>query len=288
MAAAPAAAITSLVERARYEVIPAGSTEEKVVTHVPRERTVTVTASPAKGLDSTIDLTRRLAGHGYHVVPHLSARLVVDQAHLKDLVDTLVSLGVADVFVPAGDAASPAGRYDGSLALLRDLDALGRPFPQVGITGYPERHPSIHDDVTVQAMWDKREHATYIVSNLCFDPVAYRNWVNRVRARGVTLPVLTGLAGPVDTAKLVSLAAKIGVGTSARMLSKHSGWLLRFAAPGGYNPDRLLARLAPTLTRPDSAIGGLHIFTFNQVAEAEAWRTAQLRRRTPLAATRSP
>ena len=43
-------------------------------------------------------------------------------------------------------------------------------------------------------MWDKRQHATYIVSNLCFDPAGYRNWVLRVRARGVTLPILTGMA----------------------------------------------------------------------------------------------
>lgn len=274
MAGSPAAAIAALIGSARYEVIPAGSTEEKVLEHLPRDRVVTVTASPAKGLDSTIELCGRLARHGYRVVPHLSARLVADEAHLKDIVDTLVAAGVSDVFVPAGDATSPAGKYEGSLALVRDLDTLGRPFRDVGITGYPERHPSIHDDVTVQAMWDKRQHATYIVSNLCFDRAAYRNWVSRVRARGVTLPIRTGLAGPVDTAKLLGLAAKIGVGASARMLSAHTRWFLRFAAPGGYNPDHLLAKLAPILTSPESNISGLHIFTFNQVAEAEAWRTA--------------
>ena len=27
----------------------------------------------------------------------------------------------------------------------------------------------IHDDLTVQSMWDKRRHATHIVSNLTFD-----------------------------------------------------------------------------------------------------------------------
>jgi methylenetetrahydrofolate reductase (NADPH) len=95
--------------------------------------------------------------------------MVRDRAHLADLVDRLVALGVDDVFVPAGDADPPAGIYPGSLDLLADLSELGRPFPAVGITGIPESHPTISDDVTVQAMWDKREHATYIVSNLCFD-----------------------------------------------------------------------------------------------------------------------
>ena len=58
-----------------------------------------------------------------------------------------------------------------------DLAELGRPFAQVGITGYPESHPTIHDDLTVQSMWDKRRYATHIVSNLTFDPAVIRDWV---------------------------------------------------------------------------------------------------------------
>ena len=36
--------------------------------------------------------------------------------------------------------------------LLQDLKELGNPFPEVGITGYPESHPTISDDLTVQAI----------------------------------------------------------------------------------------------------------------------------------------
>ena len=70
--------------------------------------------------------------------------------------------------------------------MLEDLTVLGRPFAHVGITGYPESHPTIHDDLTVQAMWDKRRYMTHIVSNLTFDPKAVRTWVARLRARGIT------------------------------------------------------------------------------------------------------
>ena len=85
------------------------------------------------------------------------------------------------------------------MPLLADLTALGSPFRSVGITGYPESHPSIDDDITVQAMWDKRVHATNIVSNLCFDAKTIRTWLERIRRRGVDLPVHLGLAGPVET-----------------------------------------------------------------------------------------
>ena len=51
--------------------------------------------------------------------------------------------GISSIFVPGGDA-EPAGDYHDALSLLEDLAELGNPFAHVGITGYPESHPSIH------------------------------------------------------------------------------------------------------------------------------------------------
>ncbi|MFF0428028.1 MULTISPECIES: 5,10-methylenetetrahydrofolate reductase [unclassified Streptomyces] len=272
------AGLRALLDSVRYEVLPAKATEDKVLAHVPRDVVVTVTASPVKGLEPTLDLAGRLAANGYRVVPHVPARLLRDEAHLKDVVDRLRGAGVDDVFVPAGDADPPAGTYDGALPVLRGLSELGRPFARVGVTGYPESHPLIHDDVTIQAMWDKREHATYIVSNLCFDPRLLGEWIARIRRRDVTLPVHLGVAGPVQRAKLLTMATKIGVGESTRFLTRHASWFLRFATPGGYSPDRLLARGGKALTAPSAGVAGLHLFTFNQIAETERWRRAVIDR----------
>jgi methylenetetrahydrofolate reductase (NADPH) len=272
------ASIAPLLRSPRFEVFPAGGVEDAVAEWLPVDRTVTVTASPAKGLDATIDLTERLAGRGYRVVPHLSARLVADDAHLADIVARLTTCGVDDVFVPAGDADPPAGRFESALSLLEKLTQMGSPFAHVGITGYPETHPRIEDDITIQAMWDKRRHASYIVSNLCFDAATLRRWILRVRARGVTLPLYAGLAGPVERARLVRMAAKAGAAESARFLAGHTEWFLRLGTPGGYSPDRLLGRLAGTLSSPAANVEGLHLFTFNQVQQTEQWRRALLAR----------
>src|SRR5215471_16907357 len=267
-----------LLRHPRYEVFPAASIEDAVLEWVPPDITVTVTASPAKGLDPTLDLTGRLAARGYRVVPHLSARLVRDDAHLADIVARLVACGVDDVFVPAGDADPPAGRFDSALSLLERLAEMGNPFPRTGITGYPETHPRIDDDITIQAMWDKRRLGSYIVSNLCFDPSTVRRWIRRIRARGVTLPLYVGMAGPVERARLLRMAAKAGASESARFLAGHVEWFLRFGTPGGYSPERLLGRLGPTLTAPASDVVGLHLFTFNQVQQTEQWRQELLAR----------
>jgi methylenetetrahydrofolate reductase (NADPH) len=272
------ARVAPLLQRPRYELFPAKSTEDTVLEWVPADLTVTVTASPAKGLGPTLDLTERLTARGYRVVPHLSARLVRDDAHLADIVARLTACGVDDVFVPAGDADPPAGRFDSALALLDRLAEMGRPFARVGVTGYPESHPRIDDDITIQAMWDKRHHAAYLVSNLCFDPATLRNWIRRVRARGVTMPMFVGIAGPVDRARLLRMATTAGVSESARFLTGHTEWLLRLGTPTGYNPNRLLERTGATLADPASAVEGLHVFTFNQVRQTEQWRRGLLDR----------
>jgi methylenetetrahydrofolate reductase (NADPH) len=266
--------IAPLLRAPRYEVLPAPSAEDAVLRWVPPDLTVSVTASPAKGLEPTLALTERLRGHGYAAVPHLSARLVHDAGHLADIVARLTAAGVTDVFVPAGDADPPAGSFHSALDVLDQLTAMGRPFARVGITGYPESHPKIDDDVTVQAMWDKRHHATYIVSNVCFDAATLRRWILRIRARGVTLPLLVGLAGPLERTKLIRMAAASGVTESARFLAGHADWLIRLGLPGGYRPERLLDRAAVTLADPAAAVTGLHLFTFNQLEQTEQWRRA--------------
>ena len=262
----------------RFEVIPAKGTEQAVAEWVPAGMTVTVTASPVKGLEPTIELAEKLAGRGYRVVPHLAARSVASDAHLAEIVERLRACGVDDVFVPGGDASHPAGPFEGALPLLERLAGMGGPFRRIGITGYPESHPKIHDDVTIQAMWDKRKYATYIVSNVCFDAAGLGRWIQRIRARGVALPLYVGLAGPAERTRLLRMAAVAGASESARFITKHPGWILRFWVPGGYSPDRMLDRAAPTLAAPGSGVAGLHLFTFNQLQQAEQWRRAALER----------
>ena len=270
--------LADMLASARFEVLPTGSIEDKVLEHLPPGRTVTVTASPTKGLEATLDLAERLARQGYAAVPHLAARMVSGRTELAEICSRMQAAGVRTVFVPGGDLDPPAGDYTCALDLLEDLTALGRPFPEVGIAGYPESHPTISDDVTVQAMWDKRLHATHVVSNLNFDPASIKVWVDRMRTRGVTHPLLLGIPGPIDRTKLLTMANKIGVGDSTRFLAKHKGTFARLAAPGGFTGERFLEQCAPLFARPEALVTGLHVYTFNQVGETEAWRSSYLDR----------
>ncbi len=227
----------------RYEVLPTGDALDLVVAHVPKDITVTVTASPSRGMPATIHLAVALARRGYRAVPHLSARMIRDPLELGQILDALQAA-------------------------------------EIGVTGYPESHPFIHDDLTIQAMWDKRRLATYIVSNMSFDPETVKRWVERVRRRGVELPIHIGMAGVADPARLLRLSTRIGVAESARFLRGHPSWLARMFRPGGYEPGRFVNALMAEIGLPERRVAGLHIFTFNEIEPTERWRREMLARVT--------
>jgi methylenetetrahydrofolate reductase (NADPH) len=258
----------------RYEVIPIDGIEDQVVAHVPHEVKVTVTASPSRGLEATLAVTERLAGEGYQVVPHLSARLVRDPAHLDEIVARLEAAGVHEAFVPAGDAVE-AGQFEDAASLLRAL--RGRHLSELGITGYPESHHFIDDETTISAMFEKAPMASYIVSQICFDPETIAWWVGAVRERGTTLPIWIGVPGIINNSKLLRVSMKIGLGESARFLRAHRAWLKRLVTRT-FSPEPLMRRLEPLWKDPAANIAGLHVFTFNELERTERWRREAIER----------
>ena len=271
--------MAAFLRQPRYEVLPADDVLDRVVGHVSKEVTLTVTASPRRGLGPTVRLAVRLAELGYRAIPHLSARLIRDRHELGEILDTVKSAGIRNVFVVAGDAKEPAGEFPDALSLLHALPA-DHGLTEIGITGYPESHPFIHDDVTIQAMWDKRRLATYIVSNMSFDAATVKRWVERVRHRGVHLPIHIGMAGVADPARLLRLSTRIGVADAARFLRTHPSWLARMFRPGGYEPGRFVNSLLPDVALPERRVVGLHVFTFNEIEPTERWRREMLARST--------
>jgi methylenetetrahydrofolate reductase (NADPH) len=263
------ARIAATLARPRYELIPMRGVESQLA-HLPATAVVTVTASPTRGLESTLELTRTLVALGHHVVPHLSARLVEGPGHLDELLAQLGELRIHEVFVIAGDATQPAGPYEGAGDLLEAIAEDGRSFAEVGISGYPETHGLIPDATTIAAMHRKAPHATYIVSQICFEPTTTRRWVRAVRARGITLPIYVGLPGVVDRARLLRLAVRVGLGDSVKFLSKQARVGTRLLA--GYEPDDLVYGLIDLVGDPVQRIAGWHLFTFNEVERTEDWR----------------
>jgi methylenetetrahydrofolate reductase (NADH) len=278
MRTAEAEAVVERLRRPRYEVLPLDGIADSVAEHVPVTVTVTVTASPSRGIASTLAVAELLAAQGRRVVPHLAARQIAGPAHLDEVVRRLEEHGIREAFVIAGDVKEPAGRFEGALDLLVALAETDCRLDQIGIAGYPESHPFIDDDVTIQSMWDKRRFATYIVSQVCFRPKVVAAWVRRLRRRGVDLPVHVGVPGPLDAARLLRISSRIGVAESTRFARRHAVWLPHLLRAGGYHPGVLVEGLASSLADPADRVAGFHFFTFNELACTERWRQRTLER----------
>jgi methylenetetrahydrofolate reductase (NADPH) len=259
-------------QRLGYEVIPFKRTEEAVLAHVPTDVRLTVTASPAKGQDVTVDLAVALAGHGYTVAPHLSAQQVRDRAHLAEVVSRCREAGIRDVFVVGGDRSDIRTEFADALTLLTALHELDHGFTDIGIAGHPEGHPQASDNQLFQALADKAPLATRITTQIVFDPRVILAWARELRRRGIKLPVQVGVPGVVHRQKLLRVSGNLGIGESVNFLKKQQNLLWRFFLPGGYRPNAIIKGLAPHLGRPDTDLVGFHVFTFNDLAPTEAWR----------------
>jgi methylenetetrahydrofolate reductase (NADH) len=264
--------LADALERSRYEVIPMGGIEARVGSHVPAGSTLTVTCSPGKGPDRTLDVAEHLRSAGYEVVPHLSARTVRSRGHLQDLLGRLDAGGFSQLFVIGGDGHDPAGPYASAFDLLQGIAAEPHRPLDVGVGGYPEGHPLIDDAVLMDELVRKSALAQHVATQICFDPVRIARWIERIRERGVALPVFLGMAGVVNRRKLIEVSLRVGVGPSVKYVSKYGGLVARLMRRGGYRPDAFVTLAAPYLANPGYGIIGFHVFTFNQVEATQTWR----------------
>ena len=271
--------VTRLLSGARYELMPFESFDAELG-YLPDDATIAVTTSPTLGIEATIEKTETAAEAGYELAPHIAARYVEDFEHLEDILGRLAAVGVTDVFVPGGDREEPAGEFESAHDLLVAMDELGYEFDEVGITGYPEGHEFLDEDTLATAMARKEPYATYVVTQLCYDPEAVVDWVEAVRDRGIELPVEVGIPGVMNYQRLLGISRKVGVGDSIEFLRKTTGALgfikRLVGSRGTYEPDDLVDGLAPYAGDEAYGIRGLHVYTFNNSEATDAWRRRRL------------
>jgi methylenetetrahydrofolate reductase (NADPH) len=281
------AALGRVLEAPTFELVPLKHALQQAA-YLPSGATVSVTASPARGIEATVALCEQLQALGFRAVPHLSARMVRDRAHLRDLLTWLEGAGVDRAFVVGGDAKEP-GEYPDGLSMLRDMAEIGHPLAEIGIPCYPQGHAFIADGVLLEALRAKASFASYMTTQLCFDPAAIGSWVRARRAEGLDLPVHVGVPGVAEPHRLLAISARIGVADTHRFLAKNARFVARLLRSGGfYRPDGLLEGLAPIVADPAAGIVDLHLYTFNAVDATERWRHEYLAKLLEPVAARQP
>ena len=214
-------------------------------------RTVSVTASPAKAIEATVDAARSTSRRaGFRAIPHLSARMIRDRAHLADLLDAARAGRVTRAFVVGGDAHEPGDFRDG-LSLLRAMDELGHPFSQLGCPAYPQGHPDIPGPRSCRRSATRRRTWSTSRRSWASTPRRSRPGSAARRAEGFAPSIVIGVPGVADPQKLLTIAARIGVADARQFLDQEPALRHRARRSGGfYKPTRFVEGVAPLLADP--------------------------------------
>ncbi len=138
---------------------------------------------------------------GFEIMPHLTG-VAANQDKIDGFLEAIGALGIDNVLALRGDR--PAGFTGTDAELFKtfphasDLVAYIRgqhPRMAIGVAGFPEAHaeaPSFGADLAVMER-KVASGADFIITQLYFDNRVYFDYVERLRARGVMIPVIPGI-----------------------------------------------------------------------------------------------
>jgi methylenetetrahydrofolate reductase (NADPH) len=223
--------------------------------------------------DRTIETAGMIQNElGLTTVAHLTCI-----AHTRNEIETIVEkirgLGIENIMALRGDPPKdglllPENRRDYRYAVdlvrhIRKMDGFC-----VGVAGYPEKHPeaaSMEEDL--RHLKEKVEvGADFITTQLFFDNADYFRFVERVRAMGITQPVLPGLMPVTNYGQLHKFAAMCGARVPSEIIralesrQTDTEYVIRYGIDWTFRQARdLLDKGAP----------GIHFYTLNKSRSTE-------------------
>jgi methylenetetrahydrofolate reductase (NADPH) len=178
---------------------------------------------------------------------HATVSRLVKETHLKpaahltcvgatrDEVDEVVraysEAGVRHIVALRGDPAEGPGSvyrahpggYDTSTALVAGIRAIGD-F-EVTVSAYPEKHPesrNLDQDIDVLAA-KVDAGATRAITQFFFENENYLRYLNRVRQRGINIPILPGIVPVQNFRQTSNFAKKTGASVPQWLADRFEG-----------------------------------------------------------------
>ncbi|MCC7320726.1 MAG: methylenetetrahydrofolate reductase [Rubellimicrobium sp.] len=275
-----AAATEAFLKGYSIEVMP--RTAEKVEDFralLPRGTRVYIAHIDGTPIEEMVATARRLHAEGFPVMPHLPARIIKDKATLADWISRY--RGEADVkqaLLLGGGISTPHGDFDNSMQLIET--GLFDGFERLHVAGHPEGNKDIDPDGSdrnvlealrwKQAFSERTDAKMAMATQFCFEAKPVIDWVNRLNAEGISLPVHIGVAGPAKLQTLIKFAIACGVGPSLKVLQKRALDVTKLLLP--YEPNEFVAELAAhKAANPGFGIESVHFFPLGGIKTNATW-----------------
>lgn len=243
---------------------------------IPRGTRVNVTFLGNEDLDMRLGAARAVLAHDLVPVPHISARRLASRAELETYLGALSDAGaIESVFSVGGDPTEPQGPYSDSESVIRSGLLAEYGVRKVSIAGYPEGHPDIAQDVLWDALAGKADSLQKqglegtIITQFAFDDQPIFEWIEQVRARGITMPIRVGVPGPAGVKRLIGFARRFGIGANAMIVKKYGFSLTNLMGTAG--PDKLIRALQSGYDAGRHGEVRLHFYTFGGLTATSEW-----------------
>lgn len=267
----PSADIADFLQGFSIEVMP--RTAEKIEDFraiLPEGTRVYVAHIEGTPIEDMVATAKRIANEGFPVMPHFPARGIASKDQLADWIARYQGeAGIDQALLLAGGYDEPTGEFDNSMELLETglFDAAG--FKRLHVAGHPEGNKDIDPnggDQNVsdalrwkQAFSERTDADMAIATQFCFEAQPVIEWVDRLTAEGIDLPVHIGIAGPAKLQTMIKFAMACGVGPSLRVLQRRAADVAKLLLP--FEPTEVLSELAAhKAANPGFNIEQVHFF----------------------------
>jgi len=240
----------------------------------PRWLSVTYGAGGSTRFRSTSTLTRILRETELQPAAHLTC-VSATREEVDEIIRSWKELGVRHIVALRGDPPEGVGEvftphpggYESSVDLVRAIKKIG-PF-EVSVAAYPEKHPespSVETDLDMLAS-KADAGADRAITQFFFDNADFFRYLDRVRARGIDIPITAGIMPIHNFEQVARFAGSCG--------ARIPDWLAkRFE---GLEDDPETARLVAAGVAVEqitelleAGINEFHFYTLNRAALTEA------------------
>jgi methylenetetrahydrofolate reductase (NADPH) len=225
----------------------------------------------------TVDTVQMLQTLGAEVAPHLSC-MGASRADLRTILDDYRARGIHRLVALRGDMPSGMGGDTGDLHHASELVAFVREHYgdhfHIEVAAYPEMHPqaqsSEHD---LQRFVDKvNAGANGAITQYFYNPDAYFHFVDRVRARGLDVPITPGIMPVTNYTQLARFSEMCGAEIPRWMRLRLQGFGDDKASIRAFGVDMVTRLVAHLL---EGGAPGVQFYTLNH-ADAVAQICANL------------
>ncbi|HWK69227.1 MAG TPA: methylenetetrahydrofolate reductase [NAD(P)H] [Burkholderiaceae bacterium] len=227
----------------------------------------------------TADTVRLMQNLGCDAAPHLSC-IGATRAVLGDILDSYRELGIRRIVALRGDLPSGMGGDAGELHYASQLVEFIRQHSgdwfHIEVAAYPEVHPQAASAASdLDHFIEKvKAGADSAITQYFFNADAYHDFVERVRARGVDIPIVPGIMPITNYSQLARFSNMCGAEIPRWMRLRLADFGDDKASIKEFGVD-VISRLSQDLL--DSGAPGLHFYTLNNAEVTMAiWKQLRL------------